>query len=112
MPSTKRTMVRHELSSSLPHVLPLILQVLQQPSQGEMTVQAIKCLQAWVQFGIPMEETAPIVQRLLLAGKNVLLNLFILSCRQVYHLPLELVRSRDKTMSSCTFNVFIVGPLN
>ena len=79
MPSTKRTMVRHELSSSLPHVLPLILQVLQQPSQGEMTVQAIKCLQAWVQFGIPMEETAPIVQRLLLAGKNVLLNLFILS---------------------------------
>ena len=43
-------------------------------SQGEMTVQAIKCLQAWVQFGIPMEETAPIVQRLLLAGKNVLLN--------------------------------------
>ena len=46
-------------------------------SQGEMTVQAIKCLQAWVQFGIPMEETAPIVQRLLLAGKNVLLNLFI-----------------------------------
>jgi hypothetical protein len=80
MPSTKRTMVRHELSSSLPHVLPLILQVLQQPSQGEMTVQAIKCLQAWVQFGIPMEETAPIVQRLLLAGKNVFLNLFTLCC--------------------------------
>ena len=84
MPSTKRTMVRHELSSSLPHVLPLILQVLQQPSQGEMTVQAIKCLQAWVQFGIPMEETAPIVQRLLLAGKNVLLNLFIISCRLIF----------------------------
>ena len=69
MPSTKRSMVRNELSTSLPHVLPLILQVLQQPSQGDMTVQAIKCLQAWVQFGIPMEETAPIVQRLLMAGK-------------------------------------------
>ena len=70
MPSTKRSMVRHELSSSLPHVLPLILQVLQQPNQGEMTVQAIKCLQAWVQFGLPMEETAPIVERLLLAVQD------------------------------------------
>ena len=38
MPSTKRTMVRHELSSSLPHVLPLILQVLQQPSQGTIHI--------------------------------------------------------------------------
>ena len=70
MPSTKRSMVRHQLSSSLPHVLPLILQVLQQPNQGEMTVQAIKCLQAWVQFGLPMEETAPIVERLLLAVQD------------------------------------------
>ena len=70
MPSTKRVAVRHELSSSLAHVLPLILHVLQQPNQGEVTVQAIKCLQAWVQFGIPMEETGPIVERLLLAVQD------------------------------------------
>lgn len=63
-------MVRHELSNSLAHVLPLIFQVLQQASQGEITVQAIKCLQAWVQFGIPMEETAPIVERLLVSVQD------------------------------------------
>lgn len=65
MPSSKRAAVRHELTNSVQHVLPMILHILQQPSQGEITVQAIKCLQAWVQFGIPMEETVPIVDRLL-----------------------------------------------
>ena len=85
MPSTKRSMVRHELSSSLPHVLPLILQVLQQPNQGEMTVQAIKCLQAWVQFGIPMEEAAPIVERLLLAGTMPFLQIFFFKILRSTH---------------------------
>ena len=65
MPSQKRAAVRHELTISLPYVLPLILNVLQQNSHGDVSVQAIKCLQAWVQFGIPMEETAPLVDRLL-----------------------------------------------
>ena len=65
MPSTKRTAVRQELTNSLPGVLPLILNVLQHNGQGDVTVQAIKCLQAWVQFGIPMQETAPLVDRLL-----------------------------------------------
>ena len=85
-------MVRHELSSSLPHVLPLILQVLQQPNQGEMTVQAIKCLQAWVQFGIPMEEAAPIVERLLLAGTTPFLQIFffkILGSKRVHLVKLK-----------------------
>ena len=76
MPSSKRAHVRNELSNSLSHVLPLILQVLQQPNQGEMTVQAIKCLQAWVVFGIPMENTAPIVEKLLHSGKNSVMSSF------------------------------------
>ena len=48
----------------------MILHVIQQPNQGEMTIQAIKCLQAWVQFGVPMEETAPLVERLLMAVQD------------------------------------------
>ena len=70
MPSPKRTAVRQELSQNLRHVMPMILHVIQQPNQGEMTVQAIKCLQAWVQFGVPMEETAPLVERLLMAVQD------------------------------------------
>jgi hypothetical protein len=65
MPSSKRAAVRAELSRSLGHVLPLILQVLQQTNQGDGTVQAIKCLQAWVQFGVPMEEIGQLVDCLL-----------------------------------------------
>ncbi len=57
--------MRNELSNSLRHVLPLILQVLGTPNQGDVTVQAIKCLQAWVQFGVPLEEISPLIDCLL-----------------------------------------------
>jgi len=70
MPSAKRAQVRHQLANSLQHVLPLILQLLQQRSQctqSDTAVQAIKSLQAWVQFGVPMDQMGPIIEQLLSA---------------------------------------------
>ena len=67
MPTQKRSQVRQALANSLQHVLPLILQVLQQKNLSETSVQAIKSLQAWVQFGVPMEQMGPIIERLLVS---------------------------------------------
>ena len=55
MPAGQRSQVRQELANSLRFVLPLILQMLEQKnvSSGETAVQAVKSLQAWVQFGFP-----------------------------------------------------------
>ena len=67
MPASQRSRVRQELANSLRFVLPLILQMLEQKnaSSGETAVQAVKSLQAWVQFGVPMDEMTPIIERLL-----------------------------------------------
>ena len=47
MPTQRRGQVRHTLATSLQHVLPLILQMLEQKTQtqSETSVQAIKSLQ-------------------------------------------------------------------
>ena len=75
LPSQKRSHIRAELSGSLRHVLPLIQQVLdyQQSSNrgdSENAMQAIKCLQAWVQFGVPMEEMSPLIDRVLASVRD------------------------------------------
>ena len=47
MPTQRRAQVRHTLANSLQHVLPLILQILEQrnQTQSETAMQAIKSLQ-------------------------------------------------------------------
>ena len=75
LPAQKRSQVRAELAGSLRHVLPLIQHVLdyQQSSNkvnSESAMQAIKCLQAWVQFGVPMEEMSPLIDSLLVAVRE------------------------------------------
>ena len=75
LPAQKRSQIRAELAGSLRHVLPLIQQVLdyQQSSNrvdSENAMQAIKCLQAWVQFGVPMEEMSPLIDRVLAAVRE------------------------------------------
>ena len=75
LPAQKRSQIRMELAGSLRHVLPLIQQVLdyQQSSNRtdcENAMQAIKCLQAWVQFGVPMDEMSPLIDRVLAAVKE------------------------------------------
>lgn len=65
--SQRRSSVRHSFGSSLGEVLPFLLGVMEHHSNtsSEATLQACKCVQAWVQFGLPLDSCDPIVDRLL-----------------------------------------------
>lgn len=67
--SNRRSTVRNAFSSSLGTVLPFLLGVMshhgQEGASTEATLQACKCVQAWVQFGVPLDSCDPVVDRLL-----------------------------------------------
>ena len=67
--SNRRATVRNAFSSSFPTVLPFLLEVMahhgQEGSNTEATLQACKCVQAWVQFGVPLDSCDPVVDRFL-----------------------------------------------
>eukprot|EP00095_Tigriopus_kingsejongensis_P012065 maker-scaffold60_size442463-snap-gene-0.27 protein:Tk12065 transcript:maker-scaffold60_size442463-snap-gene-0.27-mRNA-1 annotation:"Importin-13" len=66
MNSGRRNEVRIELSNTVPVVLDLLKKVLNQGGiPNEITIQAIKCLQSWVQFGVPMEEVEGLFAKLM-----------------------------------------------
>jgi len=65
--SQRRAQVRQELSNSLQCVLPFILQILGLQTNTDVGLQALKCLQAWVQFGVPLDESSALVDKLLAA---------------------------------------------
>ena len=65
--SQRRAVVRSSFCGSLGSVMPFLLGVMERhsSSSGEATLQACKCVQAWVQFGLPLDSCDPIVDRLL-----------------------------------------------
>jgi len=74
--SQRRGTVRAAFSTSLPVVLPFLLGVIEHHSNtnsnssesscsSEAALQACKALQAWLQFGVPLDNCDPIVERLL-----------------------------------------------
>ena len=67
MPSTRRAVVRNGLEESLGLVLQVLGHVLSEETKmaSEAVRQAIKCLHAWVQFGVPKEVTEGLFDRLL-----------------------------------------------
>ena len=73
--------MRHSFHNSLPSVLPFLLDVMSHHSNSssEATLQACKCVQAWVQFGLPLDQCDPIVDRLLQVSM-VLLPLLLFQC--------------------------------
>ena len=63
--SSKRALVRAEMTKSLPLVIDIISKVFnEQGLPSEARVQAMKGLQAWVQFEIPNEVTEELFSRL------------------------------------------------
>ncbi len=67
MPTERRHMVKEKLLQNLPEVLQLIVQLLQEESAvpNDCVRQAVRSLQGWVQFGIPMEVTEKLVELIL-----------------------------------------------
>ncbi len=66
MPAQRKSVVRAKLTENLPQVLQLIVQLLQEASiSPECERQAVRSLQGWVQFGIPMEATEKILELIL-----------------------------------------------
>ncbi len=67
MPTSKRAIVRADLTRSLDMVIDIIRKVFNegQNLSTEIQVQTMKCLQAWVQFGIPNEVTEELFTRLI-----------------------------------------------
>lgn len=65
--SQRRAQVRTELANSLQCVLPFILQILSLQTNTDVGLQALKCLQAWIQFGVPLDESAALIDKLLAA---------------------------------------------
>ncbi len=64
--NSKKIEVRERFSKNLPEVLQLITQLLQEQSVSEETKrQAVRSLEGWVNFGIPMEASEKIIQLLL-----------------------------------------------
>lgn len=67
--SQRRAVVRHSFGSSLATVMPFLLGVMEHhgsnSASSEATLQATKCIQAWVQFGLPLDSCDPIVDQLL-----------------------------------------------
>jgi len=70
LPSQRRAQVRHHLSTSLRSVIQFLVGVLNQQTNSEVAVQAFKCIQAWVQFGVPLDESGEIIERLLSAAND------------------------------------------
>ncbi len=63
MPSARRAAIRADLSESLPRVLDMVVQLFRESAIPVDAVrQGVKCLQAWVQFGIPIEATEKVRQ--------------------------------------------------
>jgi len=65
--SQRRSQVRQSLSLSLKNIIQFLIQVLSQQNNSEISRQACKSIQAWVQFGVPLEESEELIQRLLAA---------------------------------------------
>lgn len=65
-----RGLVRHELTASLVHVLPVLRQVLSHYCSSELHLQTINCLSSWIQFGIPLSDCEDILSFVLDATKD------------------------------------------
>jgi hypothetical protein len=70
----KRAQIKAELTGSLHLVLPLIQQVINHSASKNVdnddAIQAIKCFQAWIQFGISMDQVVPLVKGLIDVTNN------------------------------------------
>ncbi|XP_019623580.1 PREDICTED: importin-13-like [Branchiostoma belcheri] len=53
---SRRGTVRHAMQGGLPYVLPLLQNLLEQPSPLDVQQQALKCFSSWVTFGVPLNE--------------------------------------------------------
>ncbi|XP_078575480.1 importin-13-like isoform X4 [Branchiostoma floridae x Branchiostoma japonicum] len=53
---SRRGTVRNAMQEGLPHVLPLLQTLLEQPSPLDVQQQALKCFSSWVTFGVPLNE--------------------------------------------------------
>lgn len=66
MQSSKRAQVRCEFTTSLPGVVNIIQKVFNERQlPTEIRAQTMKCLQSWVQFGIPIEVVEELFERLI-----------------------------------------------
>ncbi|TRY79407.1 hypothetical protein TCAL_07050 [Tigriopus californicus] len=71
MNSGRRNEVRVQLANTVPSVLDLIKKVFTEAGiPNDITVQSIKALQSWVQFGVPMEEEEGLFGKLLVCMKD------------------------------------------
>ena len=69
--TSKRAVVRAELTKTLPLVVDIIRKVFnEQGLPTDVQTQSMKCLQAWVQFGIPNEVTEELFFHLLMYLNN------------------------------------------
>ena len=69
--TSKRAVVRAELTKTLPLVVDIIRKVFnEQGLPTDVQTQAMKCLQAWVQFGVPNEVTEELFFHLLMYLNN------------------------------------------
>jgi len=66
LPNMRRKRVRGVMANQVPQVLQLVVQVLQAPQfPADIQEQAVRCLTAWVKFGLPSHTLEEIIDLLL-----------------------------------------------